>query len=68
MKKNMNGMDRMIRLGVAALAAVFYFTGALSGTAGLIALAVGGIMLLTSFVSFCPLYALLGLSTRAPRK
>lgn len=68
MKKNMNGTDRMIRLGVAALAAVLYFTGVLSGTAGLIALAVGGILLVTSFVSFCPLYALFGLSTSSAQK
>lgn len=64
----MNGTDRMIRLGVAALAAVLYFTGVLSGTAGLIALAVGGILLVTSFVSFCPLYALFGLSTSSAQK
>ncbi|MDF7818542.1 DUF2892 domain-containing protein [Runella sp. MFBS21] len=63
MKPNMGGIDRGIRLIVAAIAVILYFTGTLTGTLGIIALVVAGIFTLTSIVSFCPLYALFGLNT-----
>ncbi len=63
MKTNMSGTDRVIRIAVALVAIVLYFTGILSGIVGSIALVVAGIFLLTGFVSFCPLYALLGIKT-----
>jgi hypothetical protein len=64
MKKNMSTADRVIRILVAVAIAVLYFTGTISGTVALILLIVAGIFILTSFVSFCPLYRLLGISTR----
>jgi hypothetical protein len=63
MKKNMGGTDRIIRIIVAIIALAFYFTGTITGTIGIVALAVAGIFLLTSFVSFCPLYSILGMNT-----
>ncbi|MEM8894616.1 MAG: DUF2892 domain-containing protein [Bacteroidota bacterium] len=63
MKKNMGGADRIIRLVVAAAIAVLYFTGTVAGTVGLVLVALAVIFALTSFVSFCPLYAPFGLST-----
>ncbi len=63
MKKNMGGADRIIRLIVAVAIAVLYFTGTVSGTVGIVLLALAVIFALTSFVSFCPLYAPFGLST-----
>ncbi|MFN8348603.1 MAG: DUF2892 domain-containing protein [Spirosomataceae bacterium] len=63
MKTNMGGTDRIIRLLVAAIAIVLYFTGTLTGTLGIIALVVAAIFTLTSLVSFCPLYAIFGLNT-----
>ncbi|MFN3379592.1 MAG: DUF2892 domain-containing protein [Runella zeae] len=63
MKPNMGGIDRGIRLIVAAIAVILYFTGILTGTLGIIALVIAGIFTLTSIVSFCPLYALFGLNT-----
>jgi hypothetical protein len=63
MKKNMGTADRVIRLIVAAVAAFLYFNGTLSGTIGIVALAVAAIFTLTSMVSFCPIYRLVGLST-----
>ncbi len=64
MKKNMGKIDRIVRVLVAALVAVLYFTGIVAGTLGLVLLVLGGIFLLTSFVSFCPLYAPFRFSTR----
>lgn len=63
MKPNMSGTDRILRILVAIAAVVLYFSSILTGTWGVIALVVAGIFLLTSIVSFCPLYAMFGLST-----
>lgn len=56
MKKNMGMADRIIRILAAAAIAILYFTNQISGTLGIILLVLAGIFLLTSFVSFCPLY------------
>ena len=63
MKKNMGKTDRMIRLIIAGIMAFLYVSGTVTGTLGYVAIAVGAIMLLTSFVSFCPLYAPFGIKT-----
>lgn len=63
MKKNMGNADRIIRLMVAALLAILFFTNVVSGLLGIILLVVAGVFVLTSFVSFCPLYAIFGMST-----
>lgn len=59
----MGSADRIIRLIVAAIAVVLYFTGTLTGTLGIVALVVAAIFTLTSVISFCPLYAIVGMST-----
>lgn len=59
----MGSTDRIIRLIVAAVAAVLYFTGTLTGTLGIVALVVAAIFTLTSVISFCPIYAIVGMST-----
>ena len=63
MKKNMGSVDRIVRILIAAVIAVLYFTNIIGGTLGIILLIVGGVFLLTSFVSFCPLYAPFGFSS-----
>lgn len=63
MKKNIGNADRIIRLVIAAVLVGLYFSGTIIGTVGIIGLVVAAVMLLTSFVSFCPLYSLLGVST-----
>ena len=59
----MGSSDRIIRTIIAIVIAVLYFTGTVSGTLGIILLVLAGVFLLTSFVSFCPLYAPFGIST-----
>ena len=59
----MGGIDRIVRLLIAAVIVILYFTNVLTGTLGIVFLVLAGIFLLTSLVSFCPLYALFGLST-----
>jgi len=63
MKKNMGSADRIIRFFVAAIVAVLYFTDVISGTLGIVLLVLAAVFLLTSLISFCPLYAPFGLST-----
>lgn len=68
MKKNMGNSDRIIRLLLAAAFAILYFTGTVTGTPGIILLALGGVFILTSLVGFCPLYKLVGLNTCPVKK
>ena len=69
MKVNMGSVDRKLRAYVVA--PVLVVTGLLLGPAGWLAIVLyvlAGVMLATSAVSFCPLYALLGLRTRPEQK
>lgn len=63
MKKNMGSADRIIRLLLAAVFAFLYFSGTVTGTLGIVLLVLGAVFVLTSLVSFCPLYPIFGIST-----
>jgi hypothetical protein len=67
MKANMGTSDRIVRVIVAAVIAGLFFSNVISGTLGYVLLALAGVFVLTSVVSFCPLYAPFGLST-CPKK
>ena len=64
LNKNMGTLDRVVRLVIAAVIAVLYFTGTLSGLAAIILGILAVIFVVTSLVGFCPLYVLFGFSTR----
>jgi hypothetical protein len=68
MKKNMSTADRIIRVIISALFATLYFTGTVAGTIGIVLLVLAGIFTLTSIISFCPLYTILGISTCSVKK
>ena len=68
MKKNMGSGDRMIRIIAAVVIAALYYTGTISGTLGLVLLILAGVFVLTSLVSFCPLYAPFGINTCSAKK
>jgi len=63
MKQNMGSTDKIIRIAIAALIAILYFTNVITGTLGIILLVLAGVFVLTSLISFCPLYPLLGMNT-----
>ena len=65
MKKNMGILDRAIRIIIALVIAGLYFTKTepVTGTVGIVLLVVGAVFLLTSVISFCPLYTVLGINT-----
>lgn len=63
MTKNMGSADRIIRVIIAAIIGILYFTGTISGTIGIVLLVLAGVFVLTSMISFCPLYAPFGIKT-----
>jgi len=63
MKKNMGTIDRVLRTILALAMIALYYTGVVSGTLGIILIVFSVIFLLTSLISFCPLYLPFGLST-----
>jgi small-conductance mechanosensitive channel len=62
-KKNMGLVDRSIRTVLAVVVAILYFTNQISGIAAIVLGLFAVVFLLTSFMSFCPLYAPFKLST-----
>lgn len=63
MKKNMGSTDKTIRILIAVVIGILYYMGTISGTLGIVLLVLAGIFVLTSFMSFCPLYLPFGIST-----
>jgi len=64
MKKNMGSTDKVIRILVAVAVIALYFGHIISGVTAIILLVLAGVFILTSFISFCPLYLPFGISTR----
>lgn len=67
-KINEGSADRVIRVVLGIVLLALYFMGTVTGTLGWVALVVGVIALATGAVGFCPLYAVLGLSTCPVKK
>lgn len=63
MKKNMGTADKVIRILIAAAIGVLYFTNTISGTLAIILGILAVVFVLTSFISFCPLYLPFGINT-----
>ena len=65
MKTNMGTADRIIRLMIAAIVGILFYTNVITGTLGIVLLVLAGVFVLTSFISFCPIYAPFGISSCA---
>jgi hypothetical protein len=63
MKSNLGTIDRSIRLVIAAILIILYFTHVVSGTLGIILLILSGIFIVTGILGFCPLYLPFKLNT-----
>lgn len=63
MKKNLGNADKLVRVLVAAVISILYFTNVISGTLATVLLVLAGIFVATSLIGFCPLYALVGINT-----
>ncbi len=68
MMHNMGGLDRIIRLLVAAFFAVLLIAGVVHGVLAVILAVVAVIFVITSIVGYCPLYGPLHVSTVCKEK
>ena len=68
MKKNMGNLDKGIRIVIAIAIAILYFTNTIEGTLAYILMAFAAILVITNFISFCPLYVVLGINTCKVKK
>ena len=68
MKANVGTVDRFIRaiVGIALIAS--WPLGLLEGTLALVLPVVGGVLLLTAALRWCPPYSLLGINTGAAKQ
>jgi hypothetical protein len=63
MKKNMGGIDKVIRVLIAIIFFLLYFTEIVSGAFGGVLVALGAVFVITSLVGTCPLYLPFGINT-----
>lgn len=63
MKKNIGATDKTIRIVIASLVGILYFTDVISGMLALVLGVAAVLLLVTSVINFCPLYALVGTNT-----
>jgi hypothetical protein len=64
MKKNMSELDKILRVLAAAVVVVLNFMGTIGGTVATVLMSIAAVLLLTTLINFCPLYALFKISTR----
>jgi hypothetical protein len=63
MKTNVGSVDKIVRIVLAALLAILYFTHVVEGTLGIVLLVLAAVFLVTSLMGFCPIWAILGTNT-----
>ncbi len=63
MTTNESTLDRIIRGIVGAIALIVAVVVGMGSVGGILLVVVGGILVVTAAVGFCPLYRILGLST-----
>ncbi|MEI6677579.1 MAG: DUF2892 domain-containing protein [Mariniphaga sp.] len=63
MKKNVGSIDKAIRILVAVVIAVLFFTNVISGTLGIVLLLLAVVFVIVSLISYCPLYLPFGINT-----
>ncbi|MFZ1688520.1 MAG: DUF2892 domain-containing protein [Flavobacteriales bacterium] len=68
MKPNMGSADRVIRVIVAAIVVGLYFSGVIEGALGIVLMLFAAVFAITSFMSFCPIYAVLRFNTCSTAK
>lgn len=64
MKSNVGTADKVVRILMTLVIGALYFTHKISGTTAVVLIILAGIFIVTSFISFCPLYWPFGISTR----
>lgn len=68
MKTNVGTIDKVIRLSIALVFIVLFFTHVVEGILGYVLLGLAGVFAITSFIGFCPIYWPFGLSSAKKTK
>ena len=63
MKKNMGGLDKVIRVILTLVAGLLVYFEVVEGPSAYILLTIIGVFVITSLVGFCPLYGIFGISS-----
>ena len=63
MKKNMGGLDKVIRVILALVAELLVYFEVVEGALAYILLTIMGVFVITSLVGFCPLYGIFGINS-----
>ena len=64
----MGTIDKVIRILIAVVIAILFFTKVITGVLGIILIVLAAIFVITSLISFCPLYFPFGINTGAKKK
>ena len=64
----MGSADKGLRVAIAIVIALLYYFNVVEGTIAYILMAFAIILLITSFINFCPLYAPFGINTCKTKK
>lgn len=64
----MGSLDRLLRLVAALVVTLLSMNGTLTGTLGVILMVLSVVFVLTSLISFCPLYLPFGIDTRGKKE
>lgn len=68
MKRNINNIDKIIRVIIAIAIAVLYYYNYITGTLGVVLMVAAIVLLITVFINFCPIYKALGISSFKTKK
>lgn len=64
MKANLGLLDKVVRITISVLVIVLFFTGNISENTVIIGIVVVSILLITSYINYCPIYGLCGINTK----
>jgi hypothetical protein len=64
MKGNESSVDRIVRGILGAVLLLLAFLAVPAGALQIVLIVIGGVLLVTGIIGFCPLYRILGLSTK----
>ena len=68
MKKNIGALDKGIRLAIALIIVILDINNVITGTLGNVLLIVAVLLVITTFLSFCPLYLPFGWNTNKQKE
>jgi hypothetical protein len=68
MKKNIGTIDKVVRILIAVVIAVLFFTHVITGVLGIVLMVLAAVFVATSLIGFCPLYFPFGISTGKIKK